>query len=71
MNHIAAEAEIVPAQRPREGVSKLHLMTKDVGGTRLPTVNGTGAAAGVGSGEILSLPQCDRIAMQVGKSRFV
>ena len=35
MGHISTEAEVVPAKRPGQGVRKLHLMTKDVGGPRL------------------------------------
>src|SRR6185436_12876467 len=35
MDHTSAKSQVVFAKRPRQGVRKLHLMAKDVGGSRL------------------------------------
>ena len=71
MNHAAAEAEVVLAERPRQRVRKLHLMTLEIGGTRLSDRERHRAAARVGGRKILRLPERHRIAVQVSKSRFV
>src|SRR4030095_1654131 len=46
-------------------------MTVDVRQTGLPNCKWHGPGARVGCREFLCLPQCDRISMQVSKSRFV
>src|SRR4029453_19343612 len=71
MDDAAAEAQVVPAARPRQGVRELKLVAEQIRHPGLPDRERHVAAASVGRRELLRLPERDRIAIQIGESRLV
>src|SRR5215212_404132 len=72
MDDAAAETQVVFAERPREGVRELHLVTPQIGSARLSNRERRGAgSARVSRRKRLRFPERHRIAVQVSESRFI
>src|SRR5205085_8444628 len=67
----AAEADRLPASRPRERVGHLQLAAVGVGLPRLADRERYRPGAAVGRGQVLRLPERDGIAAQVRNAPFV